>query len=549
MPELDSACEMVRQGTDGSIRALTEELNPTLYHFFSSFSSSPEETSTWMEELLSSFFLKLEERKKPLRNSKLYLLLGAVKLIKNKKTSNEFLEKIRTLPYEELLIEPLPETFFSDPAGPTREYCEWFRANQLSSSTRLLLDLLFLEGIKISEFCRLFQISEAVMDPFLFTFFHRLSQEPELPSSETDNELELFHQLLEKDSADEDTSPGNFAFCVSRLKSMFRIDLRQRLSPDDLHWLISRIRPDEDLEEKKTEESPSVISSIRRKNEEMQRKQESESAPSEELPADFYRPPPQKVKDPQEILKIVKPAVVILLFFLGFSFYRTLDPPRAEHISDSENEVPAAPINSLTESHNLSLGSFTDSLGDHPVQVHKTLMSNKDQFFVLLANGISAVVSPYSRVRFHSSIKLEILRGEVLIENPDPNLDFETFSQHGAIRFSKSSIRFSKWYPSYSVAGVHKGNGKIFSSGQEFAIQSGEEVVLGLQRELKPSPFSSRSFERPKSGSHTRPLPTLPLVHHFSTQLDDEVLKERLLERKEIEGNPTVKQKDFWHKL
>ncbi|MBT3786015.1 hypothetical protein HOF92_13655, partial [bacterium] len=260
-----------------------------------------------MEELLDSLVPKLEEREAPLLNAKLFIFRGALKLVNKKKQEGDLLERFRALPYEELLLESLPDSFFSDSATPTKEYLDWYRKNQLSAPTRLLLDMLFVEELSLKDICELFKISEAVLEPFLFTFFHRLSAEPELDQAGNANELDTFSELLLNPiSKSEEESTQNFKFRVDRLRNFFRTDTRQRLSTVDLDWILSRIRPEESEQETEDKEDSSVIEIIRKRNQKL----DAGANPQEnqdELDSEYYKPTSTPPKDPQQILRIVKP--------------------------------------------------------------------------------------------------------------------------------------------------------------------------------------------------------------------------------------------------
>jgi|GEM_PF-2384997 hypothetical protein len=503
-----------------------------------------------MEELLDSLVPKLEEREAPLLNAKLFIFRGALKLVNKKKQEGDLLERFRALPYEELLLESLPDSFFSDSATPTKEYLDWYRKNQLSAPTRLLLDMLFVEELSLKDICELFKISEAVLEPFLFTFFHRLSAEPELDQAGNANELDTFSELLLNPiSKSEEESTQNFKFRVDRLRNFFRTDTRQRLSTVDLDWILSRIRPEESEQETEDKEDSSVIEIIRKRNQKL----DAGANPQEnqdELDSEYYKPTSTPPKDPQQILRIVKPAVVILFFFLSYSFYRTLTPSTTGILpNQSDTEVPTATLDSRDQLGPKILGSYTDSSGDHPLYALRTLLSSRETLYLVLTNGSNMVVSPYSRIRVHSMRQLELLRGEIVAESGDSKDELKLYSRHGALIFRKSSIRFSMWYPSFSVAGVERGTAKVHSENEETELKEGQQIILALGRKLKTAPFSSRSFERPKENSKGRPSLAVPLAHSYSNQLKNEELEKRLLKRKALEGPPTVKQKDFWHKL
>ena len=121
MSNLDNTCEMLRRGNSESIKAFVEELNPTLCHFLSAFNPKPQEVCDMMRVLMSAFLEKLKNREKPLKNTKIHMLAGAINLIRDQQLAGEFLQKIRHLPYEEILVDSLPNSFFSDLNDPTIE--------------------------------------------------------------------------------------------------------------------------------------------------------------------------------------------------------------------------------------------------------------------------------------------------------------------------------------------------------------------------------------------------------------------------------------------
>ena len=462
-------------------------------------------------------------------------------MLQTKPQTENLFKRVNDLLYEDPVFEPLGEDFFREEKLPGRERLLHFRLSQLNTPIRLILDLCLLENFPIPKVAKWLQISENMLEPFLFSLFHTLAGDIEIQTTQSQNTLELFRRSLaaQKQSSISKTE-DEFSRRTRRLASFFSQDIRNKLSQKDLHLILSHRFPNASPSaEAPRPATPSVIASIRAENQTLH---STVTTPTHIA----------KSAKPQSRLKLAKAAAFILGVFLCLAAFRTLSP--------LEEGPQTGPHEKHTQSLSLQQLRFRRGaeLGELELESELRLVYRLDKIEapaegarIELKSGIILELSGGSKVRVHHFLLAELIWGEVSIFFPKEETPFTMRSTHGEIQSSGKNLRFARWSREFSVAGVRRGS-LLASRGEErVRVQEGQEIRLGKGLPGRPADYSSSSFLKKagrriqihSSSSFQREL--LPV----NSEYEDESLRERISLPEQIKSAPSITQKDFHQKL
>jgi hypothetical protein len=527
-----------------------EIVNPWVFHLFSHFTDEKRKVMDWTSNVCRLF---REESSQPIlltKELKPKLFSRTFAYLRSKPETKILFKRTHDLLYEDIVLDPLGEDFFSEGNLPSRERLEHFRQSCLSTPMRLVLDLCFLEDLSISQISSLLEVSENMLEPFLLSLFHKLAGDIPFPFSGKQNSLEAFrHCLLTRKQSSTVETENEFSKRVTRLALFFSQDIRSRLSQNDLHIILAQSFPEPLPSASVVEATPeSWIASIHANNKSLHAHPSSSILPAS---ADSWRETPVNAKSGDSQWGMAKAAIFILGIFLCLATFRTLSPPEnIQNSSQREGKTRSFSIRNLQLLEGDELGQVelpSELKFLYPLQKVEAPIQGAR---IELKNGIVLELSSDTKVRIHSLGLAELIWGEISILFPERKLSFTLRSRDGEIQSTGKNLRLAKWSRDFTVAGVRRGS-LLASRGEErIRVSEGQEIRLGKGITVRRSDYSSTSFlkrvgRRFQGRSTTSPRETPNLLEEF----DDEGLRERIMQENLIKSKPSVDQKDFLQKL
>ncbi len=317
---MNSIIEDLRQKPEAPhFLPLIQHLNPGLTHLFGYFSDSGEEIRKWMEEYFQNLLRNLKNL--PAGDCRLLLWKGALKLASKGNPSGyeTLVNKLKESLYEEGAFSALSPKAFDPDALPSKEILLHLRKVQLNSAQRLLLDLIFQIDLTPAEAAKALNLSEPLVEAFVFNLFRQWINETDW-SCQSGDELTFFLELLRQKDAPEDPKILLLWRKTKRMNQILSLDLMQGLDQEAQFNILKTLFPTFEIpsEWTTTEKEPSLIETIRRRNEQMQAKEEAlirEIQTTESIP-----------KPKEESSPLVKPSLAVLCLFGFLVVYKTLNP-------------------------------------------------------------------------------------------------------------------------------------------------------------------------------------------------------------------------------
>lgn len=536
-------------------------INPSLIHFLGFFSNSPEQTQEWFIELIENFYRNIKNRNQIPGNCKLLIFRGAIKLIRKKNSNIEILEKCNAQIYEEALLQPLPSRLFEINYIPNQEELERFRSQHLSTAMRLLMDLLFQEGFSITEIAQILNLSENVLEPFLFTAIQRLMNEPVINPPDHEDELTFFTRLLQGNARD--LGLGDFPQRLRSLRAFLGLDIRERLTHSEIVEICKlqfpHFNPNANSENPKSnlnvDSSGSLIDQIKQRNQEMKLDEAAREINHPEFlsnqNAEFQTSP--KIVN-ENIFLYARYALMILTLFLFSAVYRTLNPDIEKTVSSPELSKKAVSLVEFQNSMSRSLGTLIKMDGEFPIHQYEWIKTDQQSASISLINGTVIEIDAGSIIQVQSENSIALRLGSLKIQTKKQRI--AVLSNNGEVLISSIGeqhciAHIAKFHRDHTIIGNLKGTIVATPINQERLIDvpEGQQIILGTD-EAQNMPFDETFYlnSKPITQINRRKL-NLNTAQSYSNFLTREELSEILLSSEKIKEKPSVVQQDYLQKL
>ena len=531
--------------------------NPGLIHFLNFFTDNFEESREYYTELIETLYAKVKAHDKPPENCKLLLFRGAHGLIRKKNKNLEILNKCNEQIYEEVLLQPLPERIFDTNHIPTPEELDRFRSQQLSTPMRLILDLIFQEKFTVNEVSKILNLSENVLEPFVFTVTQRLMGDPHIESPDEQDELTFFSHLINSQQSTQESD--SFVIRFRQLQTFLSLDIRDRLSHSEITAICQRQFEqfaDENNEKKLDKKvETSLIDQIRQRNKAMklhEAAQEAQQTHTEFPLNSVTRNPSPKINE--NIFIYAKYALWILAIFISTAFYRTLVPKKIEVSSVTNNSK----INTLTEFQKFSSKPIGTIFADveSPVKKGQWINTNDEQVTLELGPDTYVKIAAQTRLQIESKTKLFLQMGSLEINIKKHHIIIHTKDGEALIstpNSMESRSHISKPHYDYTVMANLTGSMEVTpysATSKKITLKLNEQIILGINGVYEISGYDETLHipEHRMAATYRRKIQQF-LPQTKSTLLTQEELSELIISREKIKEKPSVTQKDFLQKL
>lgn len=530
--------------------------NPGLIHFLNYFTDSFEESREYYIELVETLFSRVQTRDKLPENCKLLLFRGAYSLIRKKNKNLEILSKCNEQIYEEVLLQPLPEKLFDINHIPTPEELTRFRSQQLSTAMRLFLDLIFQEEFTIKEVSTILNLSENVLEPFIFTVAQRLMGDPHIELPIGEDELTYFTRLLDSQQASQESE--SFAIRLKQLRAFLSLDIRDRLSHSEIVTICKRkfVKFADETSEKKLEENvqTSLIDQIRQRNEAIKLHEAAQESHQSHTEIPFGSSPHNSLPAVNEnIFTYAKYALWILIIFISTAFYKTLAPEK-QKIASITNDSKIVSLTEFQQSTSESIGTvFSDT--EFPVKRGDWVTTNDEEVTLQLGSESYVKVAVHTRLQIESDAKLLLQIGSLEINTKQHHLTIRTKDGEALISSSngiEARSHISKPHYDYTVMANLGGSMEVtpYSVRSKINLKVNQQIILGVKETHEVSSYDETLHipEYRMAESYRRKIKQyLPMS--TSNSLTPEELSELIISTEKIKNKPSVTQKDFLQKL
>jgi hypothetical protein len=514
--------------------SLFTESNPCLCHFFTYFTEDRSVAWNWTVEILS----RLRDSKARLsKNEPLNMLLctGALKVVLRDKpeSAKMFLSRVRECAYEETHLQPLSDKFFDKDSLPDRDTVSILRRTQLSSPRKFLLDLCVLEGLGSKRTARLLGVSEPVLEAHFYTIFDQLMGHPQ--KDMTLNAAEELSQFVEQlNSRHQVINTVPFHQRLHRLLQGLRIDFRDRFEEKSINAHVQTLYPEWEPPKEKSTEPSSMIEAIRRQNElrHLAEQQEAEGMGSDSFSTEAWKNQPE----PNKATNLVKPAIAVLIFFLGGSMYKTLNPDKIQTIAEVKSSTKTMELSVNSERLSSPIGFIEQNGQKNPVHMGEYLRTSSADAYLQTSHA-DIVLEPASDLRVLGHNQFHLDTGSIKITVKEKDVPFGCQTIHGRIEGKSGSYHLARLHSDYSTAGAIQGELTVFTDSESTKLPAGKQMRFGIGSEVKVVAYNPSGY-RMDSGPKSQVMPSLFSQDFFASDSDNPdlvVSKEKLLKIPEIQ--------------
>jgi DNA-directed RNA polymerase specialized sigma24 family protein len=535
-------------------------MNPELCCLFSFFSENQATNFAIFEEFCLS--AQQNSHKLPEDDSaRLLLFTAALKLLKKKINRNQYkdcIRKIHETLYDDIQLEPFPESFFAPDELVFKDRLLRFRTEKLNSARRFLFDLIFAYGFTAAEISRLFGLSENMIEPFIFTCFQQLMGKVDTEAENFDG-FNIFSRLLySPDPPSENCGPKERKFHEKcrRLVQFFSQDIRPKFEQSRVLAIYYRLFPD-----KKTAEATkaaaaipaeeSLIEKIRRKNEAENLQDYAHTAAIDQPFDTIVQSAP---KADERAFKILKPAIGILFIFFTVILQKTLSKPADDLSDNAVSSTASASIESLASKETEQFGK-SNCEGNEEVFPGSRILSFRENCQINLKNSLEINMQPGGEIRIIEENKLFLQKGSIKLALDWKEKELHISTPDGEIMSKGKSLYLAKNQPEFTTAGVENGSLKAICSKGTRNLKTGQETRLGSHENsagtitaFNPSSYTyyeKRNFLKTTPGKQTNSSGYNTTI----SQEEREKILEILPEAKTLLNEPQVSPKSFLHEL
>lgn len=548
----------MKQGDNEALLTFINQVNPLLCNLFTFFSEQQNINFNIFEEYCLSAYKNVA--KLPHDDKTAFTLLSAaMKLLRKKITTEQYQDNIRRLHetlYEDVQLEEFPASFFDPDALVSKERLLRFRNEKLNSARRFLFDLVFAYNLSAAEISRLFQLSENMIDPFIFTCFQQLMGKEVI--NESFDGFALFSHLLHVPDPPGDDCSGKervFHERCRRLVQFFSLDILPRFEQEKANAIYYEMFPDKKPlkhTENVAKKEESLIEKIRRRNEAENLQEFAHTTTIEQESGGISS---AAIKADERAFKLIKPAAAVLVVFFVIVIQKTLSVPDDKLDSDVSSGTVAVALEDLHKTTGKSFGKNNCS-ETQDIKPGQRIFSRQEECAINIQGHLEINLQSSSEIQVINEHALFLQKGAVSLSLNWQDEELQINTPDGEVKTRGKKIYLAKHEAEYTTVGVQDGELNAICAKGNRKLKSGQETRLGNPsgKESLITPFNPNSYTYYQGKKNFLKANFRGLDNAFGynttvTQEEKEKIIEALPETKILLNEPHITPPSFLHEL